>query len=76
MLDSKISVPRSSMTITIGSSHHFLFWARKAQNSLARLSPWDCGGSFLELVGCLGSRLAHARYPVEEVEPVVSVKIA
>src|SRR5258708_3850837 len=38
VLERKISTPSRSMTITIGSSHHFLFCFRNAQNSLRRLS--------------------------------------
>ena len=42
------------MTITIGSSHHFLFCARKAQNSLDQALALGLGGGFLELAGRVG----------------------
>src|SRR5947209_16798357 len=54
VLESRISVPSSSMTIMIGSSHHFLFWARNAQNSLARLSPWVSAAAFSNSLGVWG----------------------
>ncbi len=55
VLESRIRVPSSSMTIMIGSSHHFLFWARNAQNSLARLSPWVSPAAFSNSLGAWGS---------------------
>src|SRR5262249_19028151 len=54
VLESRISVPRRSMTIRIGSSHHFLFWARNAQNSRARLSPSVSAAAFSNSLGVWG----------------------
>src|SRR5579872_3316044 len=54
VLERKIRTPSSSMTITIGASHHFLFWARNAQNSLARLSPWTSAAAFSNSLGLGG----------------------
>ena len=42
------------MTITIGSSHHFLFCLRNAQNSLSRLSPWSSAAAFSNSLVGLG----------------------
>ena len=42
---------RTGKPITIGNSHHFLFWARNAQNSLTRLSPWDWAAAFSNSFG-------------------------
>src|SRR5262249_36524040 len=56
VLDSRIKVPRSSMTITIGSSHHFLFCARNDQNSLSKLSLWDSAAAFSNSPGIFGLR--------------------
>ena len=60
----KSDVPSKSMTITIGSSHHFLFWARNDQNSLDQAFTLRFGGGLLELVGCVGmSVLLMVRHP-------------
>ena len=50
------------MTITIGSSHHFLFCARNDQNSLSQALALGFGGGFLELAGRVGGRLAHGHH--------------
>ena len=54
VLDTKISTASRSMTITIGSSHHFLFCLRNAQNSLSRLSPWCSAAAFSNSLVGLG----------------------
>jgi hypothetical protein len=46
VLDRKMRTPSRSMTMTIGSSHHFLFCFRNAQNSASRLSP-SCSAAAL-----------------------------
>jgi hypothetical protein len=59
VLDSRISVPKSSITITIDSSHHFLFCARNDQNSLTRLSPWVSAAAFSNSLGASGALLLN-----------------
>src|SRR5262245_19315850 len=53
VVDSRIKAPKSSKTIMMGRSHHFLFWARNNQNSLSRLSAWESAAAFSNSLGGL-----------------------
>jgi hypothetical protein len=67
VIDSIMSVAISSMTIMIGSSHHFLFWARNAQNSLTRLSPCASAAAFSNALGLSGSGWVIILLPILRV---------
>src|SRR5262249_60163006 len=65
LVDSSMSSPKRSRVARTGSSHHFLLWRRKSQNSRKKPSPSSWAARSNSLPGCVlmdvlkGSKLSE-----------------